>query len=493
MKPPDTTVRPTRSAGRVLSKFQRPEIERILGCRRCRLLLWAVLGLLLTIVFVLSPVRNAWGDTSLTIPTARSLLRTGDLSLSEFQGSPLLNHYGIQIVDGNPVNFFPWVVAFFAIPVVALNDLLHQVGFGNSSYQLIMNADTWDLENLSASLTVALAVVVAAELMYQRLSLTSASRRFGWSLLGAMTLAFGTSVWSVASRSLWQHGPALLLVMFALLVATHLGRRIRADYRTLVLAALMGGILAVAYTTRPTNAVGLALFALWCLKRNWRILLSYVAGSSLVLTMWMTFNSINGLGPLPSYSNTSRLSLHPGFREALVANLISPARGLFIFSPILLLSFVGLCLVGRDTRRDHLEYFAFTAAVATWIGVSMFPHWWGGHSYGPRLMMDVLPYLFLASIPAIAVLDQRLQQRTSSNRHVFTSPALLVILVLSGWSVLAHAQGALMGEPACWNRVPVDVDQQPDRVWSWSDAQVTSGLRSILVGTSRTQQRDRCM
>lgn len=460
---------------------------------RRRLLIWALLGSCVVVVFVLSPVRNAWGDTALTIPTTRSLLTTGDLSLSEFEGSPLLNHYAIAIVDGKPVNFFPWTVSLFAIPAVLAKDLLYKIGFGESSYQAVMNANTWGVENVAASLTVGLAVAVAGELIHARLRAHSPRRRLVWSILGASTFAFGTSAWSVASRSLWQHAPSLLLVVAALLVATHLGRSQGIDQRAVMMASGLGALLALAYTARPTNAVGLFLFAVWVAWRSRRLLAAYVAGALTVLGVWATVNTVNGLGAVPSYSNTGRLSFHEHFVEALAGNLISPARGLFVFSPILLLSLVGIWDSVEHRSEDRLELLAIPAFLGLWVGISMFPHWWGGHSFGPRLMTDTIPYLMVLAIPVIGRIDEMLCKRKANNRRVFLSPGFGIVLVLAGWSVFSHAQGAWMFEPACWNRVPEDIDLQPSRLWSWSDAQVTSGFRYIVGETPRTGQKSRCM
>lgn len=366
---------------------------------------FALVGLIAVIIFIFSPVRNAWGDTALTIPTARSILTNGNLTLEEFQGSPLLKHYAVQIVDGKPVNFFPWVVSIVAIPVVLINDLLYKMGIGQSSYQLIANANTWDLENYSASIAVGLAVAICAELIYQRLSGVHPRNRILWSVLGATTLALGTSAWSAASRSLSQHGPSLLLLLAALLVATHIERLKGSGRQNIALGISLGAILALAYTVRPPNVVGLLLFGVWSVFQSKKISASYLAGSSLVIAVWMTVNSLNGLGLVPSYSNTGRLFIHENFLEALAGNLISPSRGLFIFSPILLLSLYGGFNALRRRNHDKIEVIAIPVAFSMWIGISMFPHWWGGHSFGPRLMTDVIPYLVILAIPALERLD----------------------------------------------------------------------------------------
>src|SRR4029079_13054135 len=68
----------------------------------------------------------------------------------------------------------------------------------------------------------------------------------------AAIAALGTPAWSTASRSLWQHGPSMLLLALALLAQLRGGRLFWA-----------GLLLAAAYVVRPTNAIPLATAAAW--------------------------------------------------------------------------------------------------------------------------------------------------------------------------------------------------------------------------------------
>jgi hypothetical protein len=53
-----------------------------------------------------------------------------------------------------------------------------------------------------------------------------------------------------------------------------------------------------------------------------------------------------------------------------------------------------------------------------------------------------------------------------------THAALLSdIGVLATASLAIHAQGALRGAPMFWNVLPDNIDQNPSRLWDWSDPQ----------------------
>jgi hypothetical protein len=83
--------------------------------------------------------------------------------------------------------------------------------------------------------------------------------------------------------------------------------------------------------------------------------------------------------------------------------------------------------------------------VAYWIGVSCFPDWTGGWSYGPRFLTDVAP-LVVWFLPATLAALAR------SRRLVLSCLAVLVVAL----SVAIQARGAF---------------EQSTAVWDWSDPQ----------------------
>jgi hypothetical protein len=76
-----------------------------------------------------------------------------------------------------------------------------------------------------------------------------------------------------------------------------------------------------------------------------------------------------------------------------------------------------------------LRQFCFLPAAAP------APHWWGGYSYGPRAMSDILPILIWFvpfALPGLANL----------RKPAFVAAAAVFVLLAAG-SIAIHAKGAL--------------------------------------------------
>jgi hypothetical protein len=83
-------------------------------------------------------------------------------------------------------------------------------------------------------------------------------------------------------------------------------------------------------------------------------------------------------------------------------------------------------------------------------------HWWGGYSYGPRLLTDVLPGLFVLLCVA---LSEAVKQRFRAARA-----ALLALGTLSfGINTL---QGLYNPAVKRWNAEP-SIDRRPELVFDW--------------------------
>jgi hypothetical protein len=141
--------------------------------------------------------------------------------------------------------------------------------------------------------------------------------------------------------------------------------------------------------------------------------------------------------------------------EALASNLVSPARGLLIFTPVFVFSIISL--VKRSWTSPLAPWLA-SLALAHYLLVSTFVSvWWAGHAYGPRYLTDMMPVLALALIPFFA----RWDDLRRGVRVLFLAAALLglAIHLRGGWSGAVHG----------WNVTPSNVDDHPERVWDWHD------------------------
>ena len=159
-----------------------------------------------------------------------------------------------------------------------------------------------------------------------------------------------------------------------------------------------------------------------------------------------------------SFWQSSSYLLRTPLSEGLLGILVSPGRGLLIYSPILACSFVGMATVWMKSGHILLKYlslavFFFIILTAKW-GM-----WWGGHSYGPRLLADITPILCLYLYPPF----------TWSETKVFFKSAFIAAFIgLSALSMGFHALGVFAD--GSWNFNPNNVDEHPERLWSWADA-----------------------
>ena len=86
--------------------------------------------------------------------------------------------------------------------------------------------------------------------------------------------------------------------------------------------------------------------------------------------------------------------------------LVSPNRGLLIFSPVVAFVPAGLPALIRDRWRSP-AFWCFAAAAVQFVVYGSYSVWWGGHTYGPRYMLDLIPLLVPAGALAAASVRRR--------------------------------------------------------------------------------------
>jgi hypothetical protein len=153
--------------------------------------------------------------------------------------------------------------------------------------------------------------------------------------------------------------------------------------------------------------------------------------------------------------------------EGLSGLLVSPSRGLFVYSPILMLAVAGVVLSLRQPRR-RLFFGCLAAGLgASLLTLAKYSLWFGGASFGPRLLTDVLPALTMFLAPAWAALERRRFWRVA---------AMLLVAVSIGVQVVGVFYYPSPRE-VDWNSAPRDVPVRT-RVWDWKDSQIARLLRN---------------
>jgi hypothetical protein len=430
--------------------------------RRSVFALFPYVALFLGVFFLhgTSRVTTENSDSRWSLYAAHSLIHEGNLELSEFESDiTKAKGYCIHRVHGRPYNLFPPIPSLVAVPFVLLVErypafaelLLPGIGSlekgkEDSGEMPGFLSHRGGIERAAASAITALTAVLILVLARGSLGFVSA---IGISLL----FSFGTSAWSVASRSLWQHGPSMLLVTLALVLITR-------GPRSLSSSAALGGTLALAYIARPTNAPFALLLILYLLLYHRAQVAVIIAAFSGVLALFAAWSwDVYGTF-LPPYYQPTRLVGTETFIEAFWGNLISPGRGIFVYSPVFLFACWGAVLHLRRSTDRPLCFFILTALVLHTTAVSLLPHWWGGFAYGPRFMSDMIPLFMYLLIPVAYEIEQRLKAR-----QIMMPAMFLCVVVLSIWM---HMQGATNRATQRWDKVPRSIDQEPARLWSWS-------------------------
>lgn len=431
----------------------------------------AVALCLFTVVFAAyMPGHMGCADSRWTVPTAISLIDRHTFDLDEF--GTLLKERGTFFtirIDGHYYTQYPLGTSIAAAPgvyvlrhvanrVFSLSPRLYAVmaqaqwqhGCPPSSGEPVIALHSW-VEKIIASTFVALTAVLVYLIAVSRTSQTAA-------IALALIFAFATSAWSIASRSLWQHGPSMFLLALALL----LQQRRRAP-------AVIGFALAAAFVVRPTNAIPLALGSSWILWQEPRRSVAFAAGAAAALAPFLILNQHVYGAWLPPYDLPGFVRDNPFLGEALAGHLVSPARGLLVYSPFFVFAILGVALRVSAHRIDSLDLFAAAVVVLHWIVIAkMNAYWWGGDSFGPRFFADVLPYLMYLVLPVI----EWVEERATPMRRVVLAVFSAAVVVGVGM----HAQGVLNPAAIAWNHEPTNIDEDLDRLWDWRHPPFLAGF-----------------
>lgn len=341
----------------------------------------------------------------------------------------------------------------------------HGIGAGLSALPFYAPLRLWDAQVLTQPARVYLAGRVAAALLtaLSAVVLLLAARLLvgpGAALLAALIYGLATGACTTSAQALWQHGPAALylaLACLSLLRAARAGDAGTTEGSTRD-ALLCGAAAAAAITCRPTLAV-LALGALWALgsarQRGAFLLGGLPIGLALALynTYYLGSPFSSGqyaVGAEVALAKTGDAALWRWPFAGAAGLLLSPNRGLLVFSPVLLAGLWGALRALQGRALGDAPAAAHTAralralaliAAAQWLLAFCWFDWWGGSCYGPRPLLDSIPLLVLLLAPTLPRL------LTTAGRR----PRLAALALALCWSLVVQAAGTLAPAPLRWN------------------------------------------
>jgi hypothetical protein len=423
----------------------------------------AALFLLTSLIFLAYPLAHL-ADSKYSTLTSDSLIHRRSFTLDAykipdlapaqtFNSASNTTVYQIEFSGGHFYHMFPPGSSVLSVPYVALLSLLHITpsnpdgSYNNRSERIIQTS----LASLLMGALTAIFFYTSRHLL-----------PLGWSVLVALGGSLGTQVWSTASRVLWSDTWGIFLLGYAILrlVSDATGKRA-------IRPVWFATVLAWIYFVRPTYAIPIAAISIYVLIYRRHLFASYALTGAAWFAAFVLYSQLHFGQMLPYYYRVNRLKFD-SFPTAFAGNLISPARGLFVYVPVLFFVAYLLLRYERELPLPRLAVLALGVIVAHLFVIAGFTPWWGGHSYGPRYTTGLVPWFVLLAtlgIRAMLMWKERHSKAARTMRErvpLFVGGALLVL------SILINGRGGTTADTLRWNVRPTNIDDYPERVWDWS-------------------------
>jgi hypothetical protein len=423
---------------------------------------------LLFVVYNANLRQASSGDTLMARYVPIAVLRWGTLDLDRLvQIDPAkglrINQW---VARGHLYDSFPPIAPLFALPVYAL-----PVWLGHP-------ADSRLLSNLASKIAASLMAALSSVLLYEALRRIFPTGGSAW--ISSLVYALGTPVWSTASQGLWTHTPAVLTLCGAILLLT----RRRPGWAATLMA--IGGValpatlplipILVSFDFAPESQSPLARALDWlrfAVRRCWGAACIIAAGAA--YNYWL-FGDIAGSNAMRN-AQFARLFATTNFGGSLPAGLlgllVSPNRGLLVFSPVIAFALWGGARAWRRRTVTHLSEAQRLARVASLgftvvlLVYSKYLVWWAGDAFGPRYLTDVMP--LLAVMLAFALAELGWSDTRGGPRQMIR----WLFAILLFYSVFIQAVGAFCW-PSTWNR---GYPPAHERLWDWKRTEIATCLR----------------
>jgi hypothetical protein len=374
--------------------------------------------------------------------TAESILNHGTIKLDAYKGKIDLYTWQIKEKNGHLYYIFPIGNSLCALPFVGITKLVKM--------RLTRFEDEIKLQKGMSAITVVLTFILI-------LLICSCYLDFPISLLLSSIFLFGSSLMSTMGVAYWSHNTTVIFTLLSLYIITNYetGRREQLN------PYLLGFLLFLAFLCRPIAAVFIIFVLIYVWISCRRIFLKLAMTSVLFFSIFIGFSLLEYNQVLPDYYLPSRIG-GTNFFSNLYGCLLSPTRGLLVYSPFLIvLPFLVFFLLYK--RRGSIKSFtllAFGWFVIHLLVIGDFSHWWGGGGFGPRILTDAIPPLILMAVLAWS----EVQRSLDLNKRKFI---IVVCIILAIPSVYINSYTALFNETVpVWND-DAFYDRFPEYLYSW--------------------------
>ncbi|MFA4876914.1 MAG: glycosyltransferase family 39 protein [Methanoregula sp.] len=379
----------------------------------------------------------------------------GDPFQALFLNDPGLSYSFINR-DGHYYSLFPVVTPILVLPLYALQYLI----LSACSMPLTESSPVLNSIFITGHVASALIATLCCLVFYFTVKKLVSDRV---AFISTLILAFATTTWSISSQALWQHGMVeLLLILMIWLIIRN--EECPSNFNLAGLGILAGLFLF----NRPPDAVlllpilGYVLF----LHRNrlhYFLAAGIAGGLPFLCYNYFIFGNVFG----GYIKNIALFHLDWQFWTNFLALLISPNRGLLVYSPVLILAIIGFFLLDMIKNRKIallLKWFGPVILLDVLV-YCFFYDWMGGYSFGPRFLTGLLPVLVLY----LAVfLEFFKNSKFPAIKKQCISACILLLVIIS---IIIQVIGVFFFP------FILDIDAHPDRMWDLESSQIARSYR----------------
>lgn len=348
-------------------------------------LIWLIFGsVLLVYITYKSPIQvdgyYTWLDPLKSLLVSQAILEHGTVKLDGYAHVVSSSDYRIIEHHEHLYYYYPIGTSVYTIPLVWLANIVGR----NMS---LAGYDAW-LQCVIATISI----VIAFILIY--LICRGFLNRYG-SLVLSLIFILGTPIMSTMGAALWSVNFEIIFILISMLVLVNDARNIRR-----LNTFLLGFFLFSAYLCRPTAITFIIPVFLYIFyKRRYcfsKLCSIYILLLGIfVLFSWLEYHQVFP----PYYLSKNKPEFIHTFWVAFYGILLSPSRGILVYSPHIIMTIIGgFCFFREVCKASSLALMTIIWILFHLFTISIWPCWWGGGSFGPRLLTDIIPAFLLLTI-----------------------------------------------------------------------------------------------
>ena len=405
---------------------------------------------------IISDTPNWNSDCYGTLVVSQNIIKNHTINLNKVKNYWEIyhGHYKHQIInisENNIVSIYPLGTPIISIPFVYLANLF---GFNMLEHERLMQGIICSIIAIGIFLTIYIMAVQYFPFLF--------------SIILGLFGFFGTTIGTVVGTGLWNldydilfSGIAILLIFLSVKKKNYL------IVKNFEISSLFTGLfLFLSFISRPTAAVFILfiLIYLFIIDRKY-FLKTIITSGGLFIFYELVLFKLTGAILNIEYSSVSMYGLQ-NIKRALTGFFISPARGVIIFNPFLILTLLGswlLFLKNKQEIKKNIKLLIGSILLSSCtlsILLLFWKDWYGGYSYGPRIYADAIYWCFLATIITYGeIVDLKIINIAEPSPKI-----IITLFLIIGFFI--NLQGIYNHYAIIWNDMP-SVDKYPQVLFDW--------------------------